>query len=397
MSDMLTRYDFLLQEDGPAAIVLKQWLKPVGGDVLFPPTYAAPSQKKGDPPVYNIDRFGETSTLRKTFEKLGKVQTFMDAERTEQGRERSVCIIDSIPSQANRIEPEFADTIADGKLVPNVVIKVKIKNDEGMEEDQTINLLDAGHRAADAVVRFSSLADELGKAIRARRDGDSLPLAKIAPTSLVFGMWDSRATGVKVPRLINSVIRAYDVFQYRRSAQYFAATKYEAAGVAAEKGEEGLKKLSDEGMADVPATFGLGGIEAKGGICREASINLVTLRDIVTIVKRESNKQGWDKEKSREETRKLQRYVLGLSLVSLTWFDGRTLNLRQGCQLVAVPEKPVTRVYIKSDGTEAAFDIDKDLAVEYAKRAAEAFGVGENREATFDPKRAKEALKKKTS
>ncbi len=313
MSEDLKSLDFLLKDDGPAAIVLKQWLRPVGGDIIFPPTYAAPSQKKGDPPVYNIDRFGESSILRKTFEKLGKVQTFMDGERTEQGREHSVCVLDSIPSQANRIEPAFADVIAEGQLVPRVVIKVEIKNDEGKKEEQAINLLDAGHRAADAIVRFSSLADELETAIKARRDGDSLPPAKIAPTSLIFGMWDSRATGVKVPRLINSIIRGYDVLEYRRSAQYFSAIDYEAASVAAEKGERALKKLADEGMAEVPATFGLGGIEAKGGICREASLNLVTLRDIVTIVKRKSGKQEEiDKEKSREETEKLQRYLLGL-------------------------------------------------------------------------------------
>ena len=55
MSDLLKKYDDLLKETGPAAIVLKQWLKPVGGDVFFPPTYANPSQRKGDPPVYNID------------------------------------------------------------------------------------------------------------------------------------------------------------------------------------------------------------------------------------------------------------------------------------------------------------------------------------------------------
>jgi CRISPR-associated protein Csb1 len=396
MNGVLEKFEFLLKEDGPAAIVLKQWLKPVGGDIVFPPTYAAPSQKKGDPPVYNIDRFGETSIVRRTFEKLGKVQTFMDAERTEQGREHSVCIIDSIASQANRIEPAFADAIAEGKLVPRVVIKVEIKNDAGEKQEQAINLLDAGHRAADAIVRFSSLAEDLGKAITARLCGDSLPLAKIAPTSLVFGMWDSRATGVKVPRLINSIIRAYDVLEYRRSAQYFPAADYEAAGVVAEKAEEGLKKLADEGMAEVPATFGLGGIEAKGGICRDASLNLVTLRDTVTIVKRNNGKQREiDKERSRDESLKLQRYLLGLALVSLTWFDGKTLNLRQGCQLVTHPDKPMTRMCINADGTETDFQIGKDTALEFAKKAAEEFGVGPDREAVFDPKKAKGALKKK--
>ena len=211
-------------------------------------------------------------------------------------------------------------------------------------------------------------------------------------------MWDSRVTGVKVPRLINSIIRAYDVFEYRRSAQYFSATDYEAAGVVAEKGEKGLKKLADQGMAEVPATFGLGGIEAKGGICRDASLNLVTLRDIVAIVKKKIGRQEEiDKEKSREETLKLQRYLLGLALVSLSWFDGKTLNLRQGCQLVAVPDKPMMRACINADGTETAFQIDRHLAVEYAKKAADGFDVVEGYEGTFDPKKAKEALRKKIS
>jgi CRISPR-associated protein Csb1 len=396
MSDLLTRYDYLLDENGPAAIVLQQWLKPADGDIIFPPTYAAPSQKKGDPPVYNIDRFGESSTLRKSFEKLPKVHTFMDAERTEQGREHSVCVIDSIASQVNRIEPLFADRIAEGKLVPQVAIKVKVKNNEGNQEEQIVNLLQAGHRAADAIVRFSTLAPDLEKAIKARAHGDSLLLAKLAPTSLIFGMWDSRSTGVKVPRLINSIIRAYDAIEFRRSAQYFPATDYEAAGVVAEKGEEGLKKLSDEVMAEVPATFTLGGIEAKGGIRRDASINLVTLRDIVTSTKKHTDtKTETDADKSRQETRKLQRYLLGLALVVLTWSDGKTLNLRQGCQLVAVPDKPMVRACINPDGSQIFFEIDRDTAVQYAMTAAVDFSVGESREAMFDPQKAKQALKKK--
>jgi len=211
-------------------------------------------------------------------------------------------------------------------------------------------------------------------------------------------MWDSRATGVKVPRLINSIIRAYDVRKYRRSSQYSSATDYAAAGVVAEKGEKTLKKLADEGMAPVPSTLVSGGIEAKGGICRDASLNLVTLRDIVTLAKKKTDKQDEvDKGKAREETLKLQRYLLGLALVSLTWFDGKTLNLRQGCQLVALPDKPMIRVCINADGKETDFQIDRELAQEYAKEAAKAFVVGADRpDETFDSKKAKDALKKKT-
>ncbi len=382
MSDLLKQYDDdLLKDTGPAAVVLTQWLKPVGGDIFFPPTYANPSQRKGDPPVYNIDRFGETVQLGKKFTKFDKTQTMMDDTRVEQGRERSICVVDSIPSQANRIEPAFG-RLADKegkpvKLVPKVIVTAKIKTDDG-EVRQPVNLLEAGHRAADAIVQLSSLRDDLTKAIQARKRGNSVPLAKIAPTSLVFGMWDSRESGVKVPRILNSIIRAYDVLEYRRSSQFNAAIDYESAGVVPDKKE---KKLSEVGMDGAPATFQHGGIEARGGIRRDASINLCTLRDL--------------RGATDDETAKLQRYILGLALVAITYFDGKTFNLRQGCQLVGAKDKPMTRQLVHADGNESPFNIDPAEALAYAAETAKDFGIGEDREnVEFDPKLAKAALKK---
>src|SRR5262249_8084599 len=339
MPELFNAYDYLLKETGPAAIVIKQWLKPVGGDVIFPPTYANPSQRKGDPPVYNIDRFGETVQLGKRFTKFEKSHAFMDETRVELGHEHSVCVIDSIPSQANRIEPMIGQVKGKDRrpirLVPTVIVKAKVG-----DEEQKVNLLEAGHRAADAVVQLSSLRDEIAKAIAARKAGDSTLLAKLAPTSLVFGMWDSRESGVKVPRLINSIIRAYEVLEYRRSSQFNAAIDFEAAGVIPDKKE---KKLSEVGMDSAPAIFQHGGIEARGGICRDASLNLCTLRDIRST--------------DDDRTVTLQRYILGLSLVALTYFDGKVFNLRQGCQLVAIPERPMARTIIYADGSETPFEI----------------------------------------
>jgi CRISPR-associated protein Csb1 len=349
----LNKYDFLLKDSGPAAIVFKQWLKPVGSEVFFPPTYANPSQRKGDPPVYNIDRF--------------------------ENAKHSVCVIDSIPSQANRIEPALGRvTDKEGKairLVPKVIVKALVD-----DEEKQVNLLEAGHRAADAVVQLSSLREDITKAIKAYRDGNATEIAKIAPTSLVFGMWDSRESGVKVPRLLNSIIRAYDVLEHRRSSQFNPSLDFEAAGVVPGKGD---KKLSEVGMDGAPATFQHGGIEARSGICRDASLNLCTLRNI----------RGTDE----NQTLALQRYILGLSLIALTYFDGKIFNLRQGCQLVAIPEKPMIRTFINADGSETPFDDDAESVLAYAASTAAAFGVGNDRiDEKFDPKLAKAALKKTT-
>ncbi len=71
--------DWLKDDSSAAALVMRQWLVPVEGKdaVIFPPTYPIEQNKPG----YNIDRF-------------------------EQDRS-SVCQIDSVGSQANRIEPIF--------------------------------------------------------------------------------------------------------------------------------------------------------------------------------------------------------------------------------------------------------------------------------------------------
>ena len=62
---------------------------------------------------------------------------------------RSVCLIDSVGSQANRMEPMFKRDVYKA-LVPQIEIRAGTR---------LVNLLDAGHRAADAIVRCSALKD----------------------------------------------------------------------------------------------------------------------------------------------------------------------------------------------------------------------------------------------
>src|SRR6185436_8713416 len=181
----LEKFDRWLEDDGPVALVMREKLAPVEGSdgVIFPPTFAAiEGRREGG---YNIDDVGARDAPRR------------------------IALIDTIGSQANRIEPLFKKPAFE-ELVPQVTIKAG---------EHTVNLLDAGHRAADAVVRYSPLAAELTAAFAAwRKAGDAEKLAKIAPTSLLFGVWDSRDTQAKVPRLFISTIRAYDVKPLTRSA-----------------------------------------------------------------------------------------------------------------------------------------------------------------------------------
>jgi CRISPR-associated protein Csb1 len=341
MSD-LKQFDAYLDDSGPAALVLRDELTSVEGPdgVLFPPTYASGDNFEGG---YNLD--GDPNG-------------------------QNVCLIDSVGAQANRIEPIFGKPPC-MELVPQIQIRAG---------DRVINLLEAGHRAGDALVRCSVLQDELQRAFKALRKGDAAPLASIAPTSLVFGVWDSRDTQAKSPRLIASTIRAFDVRKLTRSAQYIPATEYIAQELLDEPADVATRKsYAERGFVHVPATGSHGGVIAKGGVRRDATLSLSALRLLAA---------GND----AARTRALRRYVLGLTLTAFT--ANVSGYLRQGCNLVLDASKPdprrVDEVYPAGD--RKPFTLSHADAIAYAKIAAKEFGVGESRAVDFDKERAKRDL-----
>jgi CRISPR-associated protein Csb1 len=349
MSEQLTRFDGWLKDDGPAAIVFREFLMPVEGNdgVIFPPTFAAGDGFKGG---YNVDEFPDGS---------------------------NVCILDTVGSQANRIEPLFA-TDDFKSLIPQITIKAGQKQ---------VNLLEAGHRAGDAIVRCTELQQKLQAAFKALLMGDALPLAKLAPTSLVFGVWDSRDTQAKAPRLIASTIRAFNVRRLTRSAQYVPAVDYVQEKLLEEpedlKTEEGRIKtkhpFAQRGFTHVPATGTHGGVIAAGCIRRDATLHLAALRMLRA-------KNGAD------ATLNLQRYLLGLALIALAYQPSS--YLRQGCNLVRKPETSREIKLVYRNGQHEGVDIDLDEAKKFASDATEKFGVEQPENATFefDPEKAKSNL-----
>jgi CRISPR-associated protein Csb1 len=345
----------MLAQDGPAALVCRQWLMPAEGRdaVIFPPTFAA---AEGGKSGYNIDP---------------------PKDAAEPGAKR-IAIIDTVGAQANRMEPLFKKNGAaagDGDPFPLLVPQIEIK-----AGNNTVNLLDAGHRAADAIVRYSTLGPALKEAfVDYQESGDATKLAKIAPTSLVFGAWDSRDTQVKLPRLVASTIRAYGVEELTRSAQYIPPLDYTKEGLLDEPDDKKvLDAASELGFRHAPAAGTHGGVLVHGEIRREAILSLVGLRAI--------GPKG-------ETGDALRRYVLGLALVAMTY--DRAHDLRQGCLLVADPDKAAAWELVAHDGARSAVTPDPKAALAFAQSAAKTFGVGESRTVEFDRKAANEALKDK--
>src|SRR5439155_14214596 len=132
---------------GPVALHMKQKLLPVEGEggVIFPPTYADIG--------YNIDMLSDGT---------------------------KVATIDSVGSEANRLEPIFKAAPGGqppnplAALVPQIEIVLNPKKEKKGAKDnnhvEKLSILDLAHRSADAVVQSSpTLSTEIAKAFEALR------------------------------------------------------------------------------------------------------------------------------------------------------------------------------------------------------------------------------------
>jgi CRISPR-associated protein Csb1 len=341
--------------NGPVALHLKQKLLPVEGEgaVIFPPTYAVGEGKS----PYNID-------------------TLSDGTK--------VCTIDSVGSQANRMEPIFKEA---GLGEPeNPLAKLVPQIDIAYGNERKISILEAGHRLGDAIIRTSkSNTFDLPRAANEAFDkflrGNATAIAKLAPTSLVFGVWDSRETQAKLPRIVQSVIRAWDVIELKRSAQYNPALDYAELGVFSEEDKQGAEKtpekspLAQRGFVHVPAAGAHGGVVARGPIQRDVTVNFVALRRL-----------------KGENAAALRHYILGLALVAaIEPIDG---FLRAGCLLTLDPASDAEWKLVHRDGKRDPVALDPGVIRNYAQSSADSFGKGPDRPVTFAAALAKEDVKK---
>ena len=339
----ITAYDnWIADGSDKAALVVVTPLEPVEGKgaAVFPPTYPKP-------PDWDVEKQGE----------------WIGYDVSDDG----TCLMDTVGSQGNRLEPIFMRPPFD-KLVPQVEIEV---------EPLRKNLLEAGHRLADASIRFANMAERKGVFL-AVREGNYVPLAKVNPTALVHGVWDSRETGVKIPRVLDSTVRAYGVQARTRSAIYQPLVDYVAKKIVDKKeisssDKIATDKMSAVGLSHAPSVRTHGGITADR-IERAIIISFARIRQLAAP--------------TAEETMRLRRYILGLTLVQASARVDELFQLRQGCLLkeAGAPSWKVKSYAFDSEDEDAV--TSPGDALRYAEIAAERFGVGESMDLQFDPKAA---------
>lgn len=173
---------------GDAAVRRIRRMQPVGGagDKIFPPTY--PGASSNDPARHVYER------------------------RRCQGADELSVLIDSVQSQANRLEEALRD------LRPRVAFPVITVDFAGtrVADIPPITSLDAPHRVFDAIIRDSELEGkkfkdtEAGQELVRAKSSDASALFKLSPTALVFGAWNSTGEGgglgAKFPRVVVSEI-----------------------------------------------------------------------------------------------------------------------------------------------------------------------------------------------
>lgn len=179
-----------------AALRRRQRLQPVGGkgDKIFPPTY--PGEGRNNPPPRHV------------FER-----------RRVDGKEVWCVLVDSVQSQANRLEESLLGIIREqSAYIPYVVVDFSGK---GLEGISTITSLEAPHRVYDAIFRDSLLDGQpfmksaLGERLVKASNADASALLEVSPTALLFGSWHSTGggggIGAKFARCLVSEVVAADV------------------------------------------------------------------------------------------------------------------------------------------------------------------------------------------
>ena len=351
-----------------AAIRRRQRLQPAGGqgDKIFPPTYP-----------------GDNNVATHVFER-----------RRMDGEEKTCVLIDSVQSQANRMEEALLAAAEAGRIpVPRLVVDFP---GAGLNSVGAISSLDAPHRIFDAILRDSEIAgqrfgdSDLGKALKQATARDASAILQASPTSLLFGVWNSTGEGgglgAKFARAIVSEIIGVDVpvveVADRRTGEVALRTAGRRTGsridplgvlrsVEVYKDKNGWdvdkSRLGKDAKQVRPSEINHGNIapsvEMLGVTCDHALQTLV-----ITLAGLRRLRFGG----SAERDDAARTYLAALGLVAALEADRQGHALRSRCDLVCDGHAPLELIGFDGSATEIA--LDADTAVELHQRAFDAAG-----------------------
>ena len=152
--------------------------------------------------------------------------SYATEQRYIDGADVSCVLLDSVQSQANRMEMALLAEWESGRA-PLPVISVNFTKDD-IPNPLRVTSLEAPHRIVDALLRDSELDGVMFRQSATGRRLDTLDirnataLFELCPTALVFGMWDSTGprggSGIKFQRALVSEIIGMHAQQGRKTS-----------------------------------------------------------------------------------------------------------------------------------------------------------------------------------
>ena len=330
-------------------------LDPAGGpgDKIFPPTYAVDDKKKSEPGA------------KYAFEK-----------RRIDNQDVPCVLIDSVQSQANRLEEALQALWADKQIVLPVV---SVDFSSVAPEVGRVTSLTAPHRIADALLRDSLLDGQLfrlsdiGKSFTDASTMNATALFKVCPTGLVFGLWDSTGPkgglGTKFQRALVSEIVGINAIPGSKTASRIdplniakdAAVLYTAANVdemwtanpdeAEQKDGEPIKVGKSE-KAGKPSAVLHGNIapsiDSVGG-----GVTIDEARHTVVLSLASLRRLGFTTGAEEAHT-----VLAALGLLAVVAAESRGHDLRSRCLLVPKKGFALKLEAVARDGSTTPVDLD---------------------------------------
>lgn len=338
---------------GGAAIALRgvATLESAGGDgdKVFPPSHMVDDRRAGPGAKYAVER------------------------RRIEGKEVACVLLDSVQSQANRMEEALQSLWADQRIsLPVLAVNLS----DVAPEVGAVTSLTAPHRVADALLRDSLLNGELfrlsalGKSFTDSTPKNAAALFKVCPTALVFGMWDSTGpkgglgskfqraivseivgmgatAGVKTASRIDPtgiVTKAAEVYEARSADERWThdpdAARKDAKGKPVKLGDG---KVSEVNHSNVPPTLD----EVGGGVTIDYARHTVVL-SLATLRKLQFGKGDVE----------ARTVLAALGLVAVLAATSRGHDLRSRCLLVPREGGALRLELVRGDGSVQPVEID---------------------------------------
>ena len=359
-------------------------LQPAGGpgDKVFPSTYAVSNGVK-----YAIE------------------------QRRIDGQSVKTVLLDSVASQANRLELALRDAWERGEITLPI-ISVDFSTFEDLADLGRITVLDAPHRIADAIFRDSELdgtafrMSTVGRAFTEATSKAATPVFVYCPSALVFGVWDSTGPkgglGAKYARALSSEIvgigaevgvktgSRIDPLAISKHVEVYAQADDNAEWTAnaelAQKDRKG-NPVAHGGKGDTrPSTVNHGNVAPSidsdaGGVTIDYALqttvlSLPALRRLRFPRAADGTALSGAQRLKAENAAHTALAALGIAAMVFARRDG--YDLRSRCALVA--ESPFTLEAVPSDGSApTSYSLDTAGAAKLlqdASAAARAAGMG---------------------